>query len=278
MIGKLATAAICIFWIVMMTLLVQRDIMPAVVAFREEQHTPGFARIKELAEKGYAQQMGIYLGERRIGFAQAWLKDSPDDGTVRMTNISQISMNMPGGNIIPGLPKGGLSLKFDFDAVVSSEGLQNFRLNVYSEGAAAPLAIVDGNPVGDTLNLKIRTGEETRIEQVPFRASAVLGNDMGPMVLPPKLAPGVKWPVRSLDPMTYAVRTAWATVHKKETVSIDGQDVQAYLITIPFGTAELKVWANDDGEVLKQKFLGFSFVREALQTPVDQHEPENQHD
>lgn len=278
MIGKLATAAICIFWIIMMTLLVQREIAPAVVAFREEQHTPGFAHIKELAEKGYAEQMGIYLGQRRIGYAQAWLKPSPDDDTVRMINVSEISLNMPGGNMIPGLPGGAMSLKFDFNATVSNVGLQDFRLNVYSAGASAPLAIVDGNPVGDTLNLKIRTGDETRFEQVPFRADAIIGNDMGPMMLPAKIEPGVRWPVRSLDPMTYAVRTSWATVHKKETIEIEGAEVQAYLITIPFGNMELKVWANDEGQVLKQKFLGFSFIREALQMPEEQREPEIQHD
>jgi len=173
-------------------------------------------------------------------------------------------LNMSVGAIAPGMPGGTLDLKLNFNARVGEEGLEGFRLDVFSEGASAPLAIVDGKPVGETLSLKIHTGDGTREEQVPFRANSLLSNDMGPMVLPPKLSKGVRWPVRSLDPTTYTVRTAWATVHDKETITIDGRDVRAYLITIPYGTSEIKVWAEDNGEVLKQKFLGFSFVKESM--------------
>jgi hypothetical protein len=266
MLGKAATAGIAAFWLIMMTLLVQREILPAYAAFRQEQVTPGYSRIKELAQQGYSTQMGIYLGDRKIGYTRAKLVDLPADEIVEIVNTTQISLNMSVGSVVPGMKAEALALKLNFKAQVGEDGLHGFRLDVFSKGAGAPLAIVDGKPIGETLSLKIHTGDQTRLEQVPFHANTILGNDMGPMVLPPKLSEGVKWPVRSLDPMTYTVRTAWATVRGKETIAIEGRDVKAYLITIPYGTADFKVWADENGEVLKQKFLGFSFVKEPVDT------------
>jgi hypothetical protein len=267
MLGRIATVGITAFWLIMMTLLVQREIMPAYEAAREEANTPGYARIKELAEKGYSEQMGIYLGERRIGFTRASIRDLPEEDAVRMDNTTQIRLNVPVGGLIPGAPGGGLDLKLNFTANVGEAGLQTFRLDVFSEGGSAPLAILDGQQIGDVLRVKVHQGEETRTEQVPFRSTSLLGNDMGPMVLPAKLEPGVKWPMRSLDPTTYTVRTAWATVKARETITVEGRDIAAYLITIPYGTSEFKVWATKDGEVIKQKFFGFTFVRESPDVP-----------
>jgi hypothetical protein len=37
---------------------------------------------------------------------------------------------------------------------------------------------------------------------------------------------------------------------------------EAFVISIKYGTYETTVWADSKGEVLQQKFLGFTLVRE----------------
>jgi hypothetical protein len=93
---------------------------------------------------------------------------------------------------------------------------------------------------------------------------------MAPSVLPGNLRVGDRWMIRSLDPTAYAVRSAWATVVGTESIAVGGREISAFVITIPYGSQEVRIWARPNGEVLKQKLFGFTFVREEPEPEADQ--------
>ena len=53
-----------------------------------------------------------------------------------------------------------------------------------------------------------------------------------------------------------------AKVLRTERINVESVSQEAFVIQVKYGTYEMTVWANSKGEVLQQKFLGFTLVRE----------------
>ncbi len=260
MLGKVATALIVIFWLTMMALLAQREILPAVRAARESYLQATYNHLEKLTETPRISQMGIFLRGRRIGRSVSILRK--DDGALRLQNETEINLSLSPGGALMSAGIGGLHAVIRFRAKAMAGRLLDFRLTVVSPPGTPPLVVVDGYPVGKMLALKIRQAGQTRTKTVPFDASQLLSSSLAPVFALPDLHVGKRWMMRTLDPATYAVRAVWAEVEGKESLSISGREYEAYLIKIPYGSYEVKVWATPDGEVLKQKVFGFTFVRE----------------
>ena len=109
----------------MMTLLVEREILPAWRAEREAAHTPNYGQLEALAEKGQVRQMGIYRGEppagRRIGQTRSALRK--DGAEMVMTSDTRILLDLGEGETRrSGLISGRAS---------SRDGFQRFDLRVF---------------------------------------------------------------------------------------------------------------------------------------------------
>jgi len=61
---------------------------------------------------------------------------------------------------------------------------------------------------------------------------------------------------------SYGIQNGTATVLRTERIETEGVAQNVFVIGIKYGTYETTVWANSEGEVLQQKFLGFTLVRE----------------
>lgn len=260
--GKAATAAITVFWLTMMGLLAHREILPAWRATREAAETLSYTYLESLAAKPRVSQMGIYLREQRIGFTLSRMRKVAD--ALHLDSRSEMNLSLsPGASSLIGPGMGGsLHVGLRFNARVVSGELVDFRLTVSSPPGTAPAVTVDGQPVGESLHLKIRQGDAVRQETIPFNSKHLISSGLGQTFALPKLRVGARWAIRSLDPATYAVRTAWAKVVGRESLTIEDTTYDAYLVTIPYGGYEVKIWADRDGEILKQKIFGFTFVRE----------------
>jgi hypothetical protein len=97
---------------------------------------------------------------------------------------------------------------------------------------------------------------------VPFDSRQVLSGLFAPTSMPAKLRVGESWTVNTLGLGSYGIQNGTATVLRTERIQVEGVSQGAFVISIKYGIYEMTVWANSAGEVLQQKFLGFTLVRE----------------
>lgn len=265
MTGRLLTAGITLFWLAMMGLLAHREILPAYRAAREAAQRLTYSRLQELASEPRVSQMGIYLGKRRVGKTVSVVRMVDDELRIRSETELNIRLS-PGPSLGP--TGEGLRAAIRFCARAALGRLLEFRLTVSSPPGTPPAAIVDGYPVGRSLVLKIRQSGTTTTRTIPFDSEQLLSDSLSPALAPGDLRLGRRWVIRTLDPTTYTIRSVWAEVVRREPVTLDGETTDAYLIEVPYGSQKVKVWADRNGEVLKQKVLGFTFIREEVPADV----------
>jgi len=258
--GKILTAAITLFWVVMMVFLAKRDVLPAYLAEREAARAPNYAYLEALATKPRVQQMGIYLAGERVGQTVSRMAKVADQ--LRLTNQTDLELNSIAAKLLM-MGGGGVRFSFKFKATVVEARLADFRLEVFSPPKSEPLAIVDGISAENTLVLKIRQGGgPVQNTSVPFDSRQVVSDLFVPTSMPAKLQVGENWPVNTLGLGSYGIQSGTATVLRTEPIKVEGVSQEAFVISIKYGTYETTVWADSKGEVLQQKFLGFTLVRE----------------
>ncbi len=259
MLGKILTAAITLFWLTMMALLVKSDVLPAYLAERQAARAPSYAYLEALAAKPHVQQMGIYLAGARIGQSVSAISKMGDE--LRLTNRTDLELNSFAAQM---LMLGGRGVRFSvrFEATVVEARLAGFRMEAFSTSRSEPLVIVDGISTEDTLKLKIRQGGRAQSMTAPFDSRQVLSGLFAPTSMPASLRVGESWPVNTLGLGSYGIQNGTATVLRTERIEAEGVSQEAFVVGIKYGTYEMTVWANGQGEVLQEKFLGFTLVRE----------------
>ena len=261
--GRIVTGAIILFWLAMMGQLVKREILPSLEQARELAHTPNYRQLEVRAELPRTDQMGIYLGEQRIGQSVTTVSRQEQDNELQIRNRTDVRLGMGAG--IPLLSKFmGVELRLTFRARVFESRLMGFNM-VLTLGGGEPYAVVDGFVVGKELTLRIRQGGQVRTQSIPFDPQQMISTDLMPALTPAQLRVGATWTMQSIDVQTMTVRKSLARVRSREQVKIAGRMRDTFVIEVPYspGSGEsFTVWASPDGEVLMQKFFGFRFERE----------------
>jgi hypothetical protein len=203
--------------------------------------------------------MGIYRAGVRIGRTVNRMSKVGDE--LRLTNDTDLELSSIAAQILM-MGSGGIHFSFRFEATVIEARLAGFRMEAFSPPQSEPLAIVDGIAAEDTMRLKIRQGGRVRDMTVPFDSRQVLSGLFAPTSMPAKLRVGESWTVNTLGLGSYGIQNGTATVLRTERIQVEGVSQGAFVISIKYGIYEMTVWANSAGEVLQQKFLGFTLVRE----------------
>jgi predicted amino acid-binding ACT domain protein len=258
LLGKILTAAITLFWLAMMALLVNREVLPAYLAAREAARAPNYAWIEALAAKPRVEQLGIFLGGVRIGQTVNRMSRVGDE--LHLTNRTDLELNSLAAKLL--MMGGGIQFSSKFEATVVEARLAGFRMEVLSPPQSEPLAIVDGTSAGDTLKIKIRQGGRVQNLTTPFDSRQVLSGLFSPASMPAQLHVGQSWAVNTLGLGNFGIQNGIAKVLRTERINVESVSQEAFVIQVKYGTYEMTVWANSQGEVLQQKFLGFTLVRE----------------
>jgi len=263
----LLTVAISAFWVAMMTRLIRHEIAPTVTALREASEGTTYQYLETLAAKPRATQMGIYLRDKRIGYALSRIQRSDD--TLHIESRSELAFSLsPDAAVSLGPSDTALDVVLHFKARVLQSELLDFRLTVNSPPGSAPVAIIDGVPTGKRLHLKIRHGGETQTETIPFDSKQVISGGFTQMLTPGNLTVGMRWPIRSVDPFSRSVRVTHAEVTGIDTLRVGDRSVRAFVIRVPYGSNDMTVWADEEGNVLKQTLFGFTFLKESPPSDV----------
>jgi len=260
MLNRIATIGITLFWAMMMVQLARREVLPMLEAVRDASTPASYAELERLAAKPRADQMGVYLKDKRIGFSLSRLRML--SGELRMESRTNLRFSLSDSPAASALGTEALDMSSHFEARVRDGELLEFRATVAAKPGTAPFLTVDGLPIGNTLQLKIRQGDNTRIETVPFNARRLVSGGFGQAVVPRALQVGMRWPISSVNPFTGNLQISRAEVVGMEDVILDGNPVPAYVIEMRQGSNKMKMWVDDDGVVVKQTLFNFTFIRE----------------
>jgi hypothetical protein len=269
LLGRILTAAITLFWLAMMGLLVNQEVLPAYLAAREAARAPNYAWLETVAAKPRVEQLGIFLGGARIG--QTVHRMSRKDDELRLSNRTDLQLNSLAAKLLM-MGGGGMQFSFKFEATVIEARLAGFQMTVLSPPQSEPLAIVDGTSAGDMLRMRIRQGGHVQNLTTPFDSRQVLSGLFAPSSMPAQLHVGQSWTVNTLGLGNFGIQNGMAKVLRTERIKVEGVLEEAFVIQIKYGTYDMTVWANSKGEVLQQKFLGFTLVREKPPAEVENNE------
>ena len=259
MLGRVLTVTITLFWLAMMALLAQREIVPNIRFARAASQPTSYHYLESLATEGRVSQMGLYLGKRRIGYTLGRMRMVGDE--LHLESRTELKLSLSSNpRSTAGL--GRIDMSTEFLVRVEQGELLGLRLTVSSPPGTPPLAIIEGVPERQSLRLHIRQGDDIRVETIPFDSKQLISSGLAQAFALPKLSVGLRWKIHSLDPISRTVKVSTAEVIGKETVRLHGEDVEAFIIRIPYGTTETRIWAGPDGDVLKQQVLGFTFLKE----------------
>ena len=202
-------------------------------------------------------RMGIFSGEKRIGFSETLLEEMPDK-SYRLTSDLEVTTAFL---LQEAFIKSHMVLGFS-----QAKRLQNLKLNL---GGSLKLDVT-GEVSDGILRLAIRVGNQTLRQEYPFKADDLLVTSFepfGPGGRVQRLRVGSRWTVQMLNPKSLDMDTVELKVVGKEEVSIEGKETPAYLVRMkmPGLAKELHSWVSPSGEVLKQETpFGFTLVRESV--------------
>jgi hypothetical protein len=236
-VNRIVGTVVCVAWLVAMTALVRRDVLP----FWDAQEAP--ARLSP----GEAFQVAIH-NEAGSRIGTTWITTTPttDLMTVHSTTVLDL-------RLIDGLGPLGMRLLCDTCLTyLADDSLDRFRLRVV--GVGVPIEVV-GERCGREFACTTTFGRAKSTLVMDGRLSECLAEKLRPFTALKDLKVGQRWRIRLLDPVSllrgqgpdFSMRLA--TVTGRETINHAGRDVSCFRIE----TEGTVAWADETGRVLRQE-------------------------
>lgn len=213
-------------------------------------------------------RMGIFVGERRVGcLVQQWNRRKDVlDVTAKMT-VSLDAMLGIGPMMTSAEMSGALAVNVDSHTLMVGGALRTISVDARIDRYEKPFASIYGQMDGSRMTLYVRRGSQT--DAAEFEVDPRNGIDFTsfPLAALPDLAIAKQWLVTSFNPLTLRLENAVARVTRRENLDNGGETAKTYVIQIGEGQRQTTIWANERGEILRQRYLGLTFVREDMTLP-----------
>lgn len=254
--GRLVSWGIVAFWVVMMTLLVRLEVLPALRVGAPASYRSVLAHLKEPK----TVRMGIYAFGRRLGTTTSTTRPLPD-GSVHIGNETDIELGILTAERAELTPLTTLGARSDL-WVSADYRLQRFHMTVTS----ALLSVrMWGVAEGEELLFTLEVGGESHTARIPFDPEMPLADSLAPVVTARNLRLGRQWEVNVLSPRDLTLTQALVRVVGEGRAVWRGQQVRTYRLLVSYEGNELEVEVTAEGEVLRQTInwpLRLTFVRE----------------
>ena len=237
--NRLVGIAAASLWLVAMTLLVRRDLLP----FWTAQDAPAQAPSDETFQVAIRNAAGVRLGT-------TWVRMAPTQSitTVRSTTFLDLR-SATGVLAVPG------PMIFDTNLAYQTGGvLDQFRLRV--EGAPLPIQVV-GERCRSDFACTITFGTLKKTLSLDGRLTEYLSETLRPFTHLENLRVGQRWRIRLLDPISLLrggnldLKMQVVTVTKREAISHDGRQTDCFRVETEGAVA----WVDESGRVLRQEVL-----------------------
>lgn len=230
--------AITLVWLVAMTALVRRDVLPYWTA-QDAPRTAG--------HEGNFQAAILNDAGRRLGTSWVTTTHGPQLMTVRSATVIDLAAF---GSILP--VRGEMLIETDL--TYEHDGmLMGFDLRLH--GSGIPIS-VSGERLGNDYACTAQIGDTKTIVPLDWRLSEGLGEMMRPFTHLDDLYVGRRWRLRLIDPFSVFTgggsvefKTQLVTVTAKETIETNRGPVDCFRIE----TEGTVAWADDTGRVVRQE-------------------------
>ena len=255
-VGRFFSWAIVAFWVVMMGLLVEREVLPVLRMGAPADYRTLLGR----ARQPQTVRMGIYAFNRRLGTTVSTVTPRPD-GSTRITNRTDISLGFlsPEGSRLT--PLTAVNSRSEI-WVSPSYRLQRFLVRVTS-----PLINLEmrGLVDGEELIFTFRSGGRSHTSRIPFDPEMPLAESISPVWSVGDLRVGRQWEVNVLDPRDLTLTQALVQVTAEEQGWWQGKLVPTYRLRITYQGNEMEAVVTWEGELLRQTInwpLRLTLIRE----------------
>jgi len=213
---------------------------------------------------GTGRHMGIYVGQRRVGrLSQTWTARGDSLLMRFQAELDVVRL------LAPDAPaEAGDRDEMVFPARIVCESrarkgrLEHVSLAMGGAGELPPLLTAQGEVVGDQMRLCVRQGDQVKHSVVaidPQYGLDFLGSPLGRVT---GLSLDKVWRVRLLNPLSMEMETCRARVTHRERIRAGDRWVPVYVVEVGRTILPTTLWVDDSGEVLRQKVMGFVFVKE----------------
>ena len=267
---KTIVISIIIFWLVMMGLLMSREILPGIRrALLADDLGAGYRSILEETRWEVTRRYGIYYDEERLGDTVTIIR--PREGSWTIANNISLDRSLPASLLGPfggeGIARAIGGMRAHTRVLVDDE----FRLVsltgwVRRYPSMDTLASIDGRAVGNTLVVTLTDpAEQTYTREIPLDAENILAGGPGGLMNFPEPYIGRRWRARVLHPLTMQVETSHSEVVALETITLEGEETEAYRVETDWAGMKMISYINRMGELLIQETpVGIRLVRERL--------------
>jgi hypothetical protein len=276
--GYLISAGIIVFWLVMTSLFIRREILPALPSLDQPSYE---AYLKSQAEN-QAIKMGIYFRGERIGSSQTDIEPL-GNGETKIKNLTTISLpsmmeimfttnrrtkkaapqNTPKKTPKPDIAK----MTFSGYSLVDAK----YKLKSFSFSTQSPFLNyrITGEVKNNTLEITMSDGAKNSTNYLPYKSNSTVSDGLSPFVSMPYLTVGKEWSINYINPFGASMQTLKARVESRTQVEWQNQmhDVYEVVLSEP-GTAKSPLnytaYITPDGKILRQEILlpGLYLLRE----------------
>jgi hypothetical protein len=189
--------------------------------------------------------MRISIQGEPAGYTHTWLDSDPAAAgrqVFSLRNQTALSLRMPDRPRV---------IRADANATLDDSGhLLDFSAAFFLDDLRT---IVEGKAVADgRFNVVIRTGDSVREMELTLPDDVLVHLPMTGLPLG-RLSPGRSVALRVLNPLTMTVEEMRASVIRRETLHLAGQDYPATLLEMSFQGMEMRAWVDAEGRVLRQE-------------------------
>lgn len=160
------------------------------------------------------------------------------------------------GKLAPLLPKATVKVVADINTDLNLSAF-------HGETRLGPLNLSSTGLVsGNTLNVAVVNGDKINRTKVALKNSISLAEALRPLLSRQmEIREGSRMSAPIIDPLTGINRgTLTVEIQDKETIVINGKELQAFRVESSVGDIKTLMWIDDDGQTIRRQLLGNLFM------------------
>ena len=253
-------SVICLFWLIMTGLLVQRDVLP----HWSGDEGPDLRAAAAAISLPEPVRWAILQGDVRVGSVKTQWHRRPKNWLEFESDLELKDFPLMSVFRLAGLPSGGLRCNSSFH--IAPEGnLDRFNVNVYLADSKPSLRI-QGRVNGELMHVTFRSKNFHYDESFYYEPHSMVTSYLTPLDKLPNVRLGQTWQYRVMNPLTRGSETVNCEVVTEQVITWRGEPVPVFVVKQQYGNIQAQCWVRHDGTVLRQE------VPVALDTFVLEHE------
>jgi len=249
--------AVVIFWLSMMCLLFQREVLPNIVILNTTGYEMRFTRDIPIRESW----MGVYFKDKKIGFSNTVMLQDIYNGIpgYRINESVLLRLNMLGQERLVKI-KGSSFFGEDY-------GLKDFNYRFFSDGYWLEIY---GENKNEDFCISINTPAHKTERQLKIEKGTLVSNSISPFFLFKRLDLKKEINLRVFEPLSLTVNKVVVRDIGREILNIDGKNYETSILETDLMGIKTRSWITEDGDIIKEESsLGFVMQKEGMEKALE---------